>query len=590
MRILATLIVVATAAAQQQSADLIVTNAKVVTMSAQRPQATAFAVREGKFVAVGSDAEMASHRGEKTRIINARGHTVIPGLNDSHAHVVREARFYNLELRWDGVDSLERALAMVREQAKRTPKGHWVRVVGAWSPYQFKERRMPTVQELNAAAPDTPALVLFLYSQGLMNQAGVEAMKITRDTKAPQGSHFELLEGGGAILRCAPHPAILYQTVANLPPMSPDEQVSSTLHWYRELNRFGLTSAIDAGGGGHVFPRDYETGERLAKQNKINLRVSMFLFAQTADVELQDYQRWTEDVKLNADLAGSRPNSYVYEGAGENVVSAAGDFENFMAPRPDISDEKLRSQLKAVAAHLVRKGWPIRIHATYDQTITTVLDVFEEVFKAENFKGRWFIDHAEGISDRNIERIKRLGGGIAIQNRMAFSGEYFAERYGKDAVKSAPPLRKLIASGVPLGAGTDATRVSSHNPWLSLYWMVSGRTVGGTELYPKSNRLTREEALRLYTVGSAWFSGDEQVKGRIAPGQFADFAILSADYLSVPEEQILSIEAVLTVLGGEVVYAAAPFETLAPPPLPPVLPAWSPVAHFGGYQKASPVR
>jgi predicted amidohydrolase YtcJ len=243
-----------------------------------------------------------------------------------------------------------------------------------------------------------------------------------------------------------------------------------------------------------------------------------------------------------------------------------------------------------VTTLLVRKGWPIRIHATYDSTITKVLDVFEQVFKAENFKGRWIIDHAEGISDENLERVKRLGGGVAVQNRMAFAGEYYAKRYGKEAAASAPPLRKLLKSGVPLGAGTDLTRVSSYNPWLSLYWMVSGKTVGRTELFPKENRLTREEALRLYTLGSAWFSGEEGVKGQIAKGQFADFAVLSADYMTVPEEEIKLIESLLTVLGGEVVYAAKPFETLAPPPLPAVIPTWAPVAHFGGYQQPTKPR
>src|SRR5262249_43647623 len=162
------------------------------------------------------------------------------------------------------------------------------------------------------------------------------------------------------------------------------------------------------------------------------------------------------------------------------------------------------------------------------------------------------IDHAEGISDRNIERVKRLGGGIALQNRMAFAGEYYIDRYGKEAAAFAPPLRKLLDSGIPVGGGADLTRVSSYNPWLSLYWMVSGKTVGGTEIYPRENRLTREEALRLYTLGSAWFSGDEAIKGRIAPGQFADLAVLSADYLTVPEEEIKSIESVLTVVGGDV--------------------------------------
>lgn len=577
---------------QPRGVDLVVINAKVVTMDADRPRATAFAVEDGRFVGVGSDTEMTAHRGEKTRVIDARGRTIVPGLIDSHAHMIREGRLYNLELRWDGVDSLERGLAMIREQAKRTPKGQWVGVIGGWSPYQFKERRLPTVQELNEAAPDTPVLVLFLYSRGFLNRAGVEAMGLSPTTQAPPGGRFEFVEGGGAILHAEPRPIILYQAVGKLPLMSPDDQANSNLHWFRELNRFGLTGAVDAGGGGHAFPDDYGVAGSLAKQDKIPLRVSMYLFAQTPGTELRDFQEWTDVVKPNLNLAAARLQGYVFEGAGENLVHAAGDYENFMAPPPELSADALRSDLTAVTTHLVRNNWPIRIHATYDSTISKVLDVFEPVFKAENFKGRWIIDHAEGISDRNIERIKRLGGGIAVQNRMAFAGEFFAERYGKEAAATAPPLRKMLDSGVPMGAGTDLTRVSSYNPWLSLYWMVSGKSVGGTELYPKENRLTREEALRLYTVGSAWFSGEETVKGRIAVDQLADFAVLSADYMSVPEEEIKHIESVLTVLGGDVVYATHPFdalgEGLSPTPIPPVSPAWSPVAHFGGYQRARP--
>jgi predicted amidohydrolase YtcJ len=168
---------------------------------------------------------------------------------------------------------------------------------------------------------------------------------------------------------------------------------------------------------------------------------------------------------------------------------------------------------------------------------------------------------------------------------MAFAGEFFVERYGAEAAAHAPPIRQMLDAGLIVGAGTDATRVASYNPWISLYWMVTGRTVGGMQLASPENRLSREEALRLYTVGSAWFSSEEEMKGRIAPGQFADFAILSADYLTVPEEQIRRIESVLTVTGGDVVYSADPFTAFAPEPLPPVSPAWSPVAAFGGYQR-----
>ena len=236
-----------------------------------------------------------------------------------------------------------------------------------------------------------------------------------------------------------------------------------------------------------------------------------------------------------------------------------------------------------VASH----QWPIRIHATYDQTISALLDVFEQVFSEIGYTSRWAIDHAETITPRNIARVKAMGGGIAVQNRLSFSGEYFLERYGRRAAALAQPLRQIVDAGIPVGAGTDATRPASYNPWVCLYWMVTGRTVGGTQIAAPASRLSREEALRLYTTGSAWFTGDEDVKGRIAPGQYADFAVPPADYLSVPDQQITGIESVLTVTGGDVVYSAPPFEAFSPRPLPPVSPAWSPVAIFGGYQQST---
>jgi hypothetical protein len=184
----------------------------------------------------------------------------------------------------------------------------------------------------------------------------------------------------------------------------------------------------------------------------------------------------------------------------------------------------------------------------------------------------------------NIERVKALGGGIAIQDRMAFQGESFINRYGPQAAAHAPPIRTMLAMGVPVGAGTDATRVSSYNLWLALYWLVTGKTLGGTALYPEANRLDRMEALRLFTVGSSWFSSEEAQKGAIVPGQLADLAVLSADYFSIPDEHIKSLESVLTIVGGQVVYGAGAFSSLAPPPLP-VSPGWSPVATYGGYAR-----
>jgi predicted amidohydrolase YtcJ len=271
------------------------------------------------------------------------------------------------------------------------------------------------------------------------------------------------------------------------------------------------------------------------------------------------------------------------------LVFSAADFEDFLEPRPDLPGY-LEAELKEVVSLLAANKWPFRLHATYDESITRFLDVFEEVNRAVPFTGlNWFFDHCETISDRNLERVRALGGGIAIQHRMAYQGEYFMDRYGRQAAERTPPVRRMLELGLPVGAGTDATRVASYNPWVSLYWLTTGRTVGGLPMYPGENRVTREEALRLYTQGSSWFSGESGKKGAIAPGQLADLAALTADYFSVPDEQIKAIESALTIVGGKITHATEEFTPHAPPPIP-VLPEWSPVKLFGGYGAPLDVR
>src|SRR5207249_3354412 len=270
------------------------------------------------------------------------------------------------------------------------------------------------------------------------------------------------------------------------------------------------------------------------------------------------------------------------DGAGEMLVFSAADFEDFLVPRPDLLPV-MESELKAVIRHLVENRWPFRLHATYNETIERALNVYEEVNREIPFDGlHWFFDHCETISDRNIERVKALGGGIAVQNRMAFQGEYFVERYGAQQAKHTPPIRRMLEIGVPVGAGTDATRVSSYNPFLSLYWLITGTTLGGSKLFSEENRMDRAEALKLYTVGSSWFSSEEDRKGSLAVGQLADCALLSGDYFEIPEEEIKGLESLLTIVGGRVVYAKEDFSKLAPKPLT-ASPDWSPVKHYGGY-------
>src|SRR6266576_1115049 len=329
------------------------------------------------------------------------------------------------------------------------------------------------------------------------------------------------------------------------------------------MNRLGVTSVIDAGGGFQNYPQDYQVVTELHKNDRLTVRLAANLFTQRPKEELADFSNWVKTVK-----PGQGDDLYRINGAGEMLVYSAADFEDFLEPRPDMP-ANMEADLTAVVRLLAQNRWPFRLHATYDQTIERALTVYQAVDREVPFDGlHWIIDHAETISPRNIDRIRALGGGIAVQHRMAYQGETFIGRYGMAQAGESPPIKRMLASGVPVGAGTDATRVASYNPFVSLYWLVSGKTVGGMALYPEANRLDRMEALRRYTVGSAWFSGEEDKKGSVEIGKLADLAVLSADYFSVAEEEIKRIESVLTVVGGKAVYAAGEFKDLSPPTLP----------------------
>ena len=560
-------------------ADLIVHNAAISTMNPMQREASALAAANGRFIAVGSDAELLALRGPNTRVIDADGRRVIPGLNDSHLHVIRGGLNFNLELRWDGVPSLADAMRMLREQVARTPQGQWVRVVGGFAELQFAERRLPTLAELNEAAPDTPVFILHLYDRALLNRAALRAVGHTKDTPEPPGGIIERDKNGNptGLLVANPNAMILYKTLSLGPKLPPEHQMNSTRHFMRELNRLGVTSVCDAGGGFQNYPDDYAVIQQLQKRGQMTVRIAYNLFTQRPQKEREDFAAWAAGNRMYQGDEFLRLN-----GAGEMLVYSAADFEDFKVERPDMPGN-MEAELESVVGLLARNKWAFRLHATYNETISRALDVFERVDREAPIKDlRWFFDHCETITDHNIERIKALGGGIAVQHRMAFQGEYFIDRYGKQAAERTPPVRRMLEMGVPVGAGTDATRVASYNPWTSLSWLVTGRTVGGTFLYPEKNLLSREEALRLYTVGSAWFSREEAVKGQITTGQHADLSILSEDYFNVPPGRIRAIESLLTVVGGKAVYATGAFASHAPPPVP-VLPEWSPVARFGGH-------
>ncbi|MFV0575922.1 MAG: amidohydrolase [Vibrio sp.] len=557
---------------------LILYNGKITTLSADQPEVQAVAIQNGKIQAIGTNDDVCCSANPEDQFIDLKGRRVIPGLNDSHTHLIRGGLYYNMELRWEGVPSVADALRLLKQQAMNTPAPQWVRVIGGWSEFQFAERRMPTLEEINAAAPETPVFILHLYGRALLNRAALQVLGFDKQTPNPPGGEIVKDSQGNptGLLVAKPSALILYSTLAKAPKLPIEDQINSTRHFMRELNRLGITSVIDAGGGGQKYPDDYEVIETLHKHNQMTVRVAYNLFAQQAGAELADYQNWTSTLK------STHGDDFLHlNGGGENLTWSAADFENFLEPRPELAD-KMDKELESIVELLAEKEWPFRIHATYDESISRFMDVFERVNGSTPFKTRFIIDHAETVTERNIERVKNLGGGFAIQHRMAFQGEYFVERYGQVAAEATPPVAKMLEMGVPVGAGTDATRVASYNPWVCLYWLTEGKTVGGLKITAERNLLDRHTALSLWTKGSAWFSGDAEKKGSLSVGQFADLAVLSEDFFTVAGEDIQHIESHLTLMGGKIVYATGEFTPLAPE-LPPPSPDWSPVKKYGGH-------
>lgn len=563
------------------SVDVIYFNGQFKGTGTFNKKITAVAIKTNKFLKFGSDEDILKLKNDNTKLIDLKQKIVIPGLNDSHIHLIRGGLNFNLELRWDGISSLADALILLKEQVDRTPPPQWVRVVGGWTEFQFKEKRMPTLQEINTISKVTPIFILHLYDRAFLNQAAVRAIGYDKNTKEMPGAMIQRDEEGNptGMLIASPNAVILYSALARGPKLNKEDQINSTLHFMRELNRLGITSVIDAGGGFQNFPEDYEIINQLNNENKLTVRIAYNLFTQKAGHELEDFKNWTQTTKYQQ---GS--DYFRHNGAGEMLVFSAADFEDFSQPRPDLPNT-MEDQLESVVQLLAKNAWPFRLHATYDESIHRALNVYEKINKEIPLnKLHWFFDHAETISDESIERVKNLGGGIALQNRMAFQGEYFIDRYGKEKTLRTPPIKKILAAGIPVGLGTDATRVSSYNPWLSLYWAVTGKTVGGTALYNEDNILSREKALELYTHGSAWFSDEENKKGSFVEGRLADFAVLAKDFFTIPDEEIKNLYSVMTVVGGDIVHASDEFSSFNLP-LPPVSPDWSPIKHHGTYNK-----
>ncbi|AXA43080.1 amidohydrolase [Rhizobium leguminosarum] len=573
---------------EQPGADLIVINAKIFTGSRAQPEASALAVKNGRIYSVGSDADILGLKNSNTETIDARSRTLIPGIIDAHIHVLNDLA-YNYNVRWDGVPTLRRALTMLSEQAARTPKGQWVKVIGGWSPYQFEENRFPTLDELRSAVPDRPLIVQYAYNQAFLNKQAMEALGVGTDRfpKVPD-TEFERDSRGNPTGVIHGYTWLFLALESMVPQPTFDEQVSSMVYGIHGLNRFGVTSIID-NGGRWPYPEAQARVDVLARDNRLNVRMP-FVDLQLGDggpVNMVDLEieaiTKTAPISAGQNLHPTLAHGHEYRGAGEVLSGEVHDHENFDRPAVIIEPEKMRRFVEQDVMKLVQRRIPFRMHVSYNENISPFLDALEKVNETISLDGlKWSLEHAETISPENIARVKKLGGGIALDAKMALHGDGFIRTYGRQKALETPRLRMLVDSGIPLAMTTDAFRAATFNPWVAVSWMVSGKAVSGSEILAENNRLSRTEALKLFTSGAAWFMNAEAELGIIAPGNLADFAVLDRDYFAVPEDQISSISSVLTIMDGKVVFGAQDYSALSPK-LPDILPAWSPVKYFGSY-------
>ncbi len=528
--------------AQHNAPELIVVNAKVVTVDDQASIAQAFAVRDGRFLAVGDNAQIRAMAGAATRIIDAQGRTVTPGLNDGHIHMVRAGFWWKYEARLDETQSLAEILDIIKTRAQQTPRGTWILTLGGWHHSQIKERRMPTRAELDAVAPDHPVYVQALREVGQMNSMAMKLSGITASMPLPPGVSIGKDAAGqfDGVIR-----GFAGQTLAerSFPQQSFEDKVEGLRLVMRDFNAAGLTSTGETFGIG-VAESDYQVLYELWRRRGMSVRVG----AHFPTMNFEHAQRW-----LDYPAAGFGDDMLLLNGLGEGVLNAMGD--GYIPKQFPIAPEA-KAELQKIVAAGARNQVSFQFHATIETTMNAMLDALEAAHAQTPIdKLRINFLHAEQITPSIIARMKKLGMGVQMQNRQSLGSELMKANWGERA-NDIPPVKTVINSGLPFAGGTDGTTSSSYRPFISIGWLVSGKNWRGDLVRP-TERLTREQALRAYTRGSAWFTWEENRKGAITPGMLADFIVLDRDYLTVNEDDIRFIKPVLTAVGGKVVYDAA---------------------------------
>jgi predicted amidohydrolase YtcJ len=530
-----------------QSADTILISGRVVTGDSQSSIREALAVAGDRILAVGSTSQIRKLSGPTTRVIDLGGRTVIPGLIDSHMHAIRAALSFDTEVNWIGARSLQDALARIHDAARVKRPGSWLIVAGGWSADQFTERRRPTQAELQAAAPENPVYVQLGYGWALMTPLALKALKIESDADLPPPGKLERDASGHLTGAVTGGNDAIIALFDRLPKPTFDEQVEGTRKFFRELNRLGVTGVVDPGGN-NLGPEDYQALFQIWRDREMTVRVAYALCASNAGAELEEFKGLTKLLPM-----GFGDDMLRFNGLGERVTVAMNNNDN---PRDD-QKEAYYQIVRWAAQH----GLSVTMHWPRNASVDHLLGIFERVNREVSISRlRWSIAHLNDASTETLQRMKALGIGWTVQDAMYFGGDQFLQREGREVARRVPPVGSARQIGVAVGAGTDAHRVASYNPFTALQWFLDGKTVTGVALRGPDETPSRNEALRLYTSGSAWFSFDEQKRGSLEAGKLADLAVLSKDYLTVPVDQIGDIASLLTMVGGRVVYTDGPYQ------------------------------
>jgi predicted amidohydrolase YtcJ len=536
----------ATGPARAQAPDTVLVNGKIVTVDDRFTIAQALAIKGERILKVGTTAEVEALRGPQTRVIDLAGRTVIPGLIDNHAHWVRAAE--HDELRFDGVTSRQQALKMLADRVHSAPAGEWIVVLGGWSEEQFTdESRGFSLEELDRIAPNNPVVLQAVYNHSYLNSVALIAAKIDAGTPDPQGGRIEkdadgkptgLVRGAGGVAFVA----------ARVPLQNQEAWLANTRKLVSYLNSMGVTAWLDAGGRG-MGAKHYEPYRYLADRGELTIRLFWTTIRQPATPAQVDAV-----IGEIRDLKPFQGNDYFDNvGWGESVFAPV--TTQLLRVETNTRAEDL-AQMRRLLLALAERGIYVNSHVEMSTAIDAFLNEYESINKERPIKGlHWSFSHLDQVSEAQLERMKKLGMTAQIHSRPLIQGALMHKVHG-DKAWDMPPFRRIQDSGIHWGLGSDATAVTTSNPFYTLSFAVTGRMIGGRAVNRQT--ITREEALIAHTRSNDIFLFQEGNLGSLAPGKYADLLVLDRDYLTVPDSEIKDIRPLITMVGGKLVHEVMP--------------------------------